>query len=129
MSNNYFTNKERIRKDAAYNFQSAGSAIMMSILLNMLILSGIIYLIARFLPAVHVKNFGTAVVVAIVYSLLNFFLGWFLGYHSYSYRRNFCFTIIRLSYKKENNKDNKIKPLKIIIKNFLKSIQSIFFIL
>lgn len=48
----------------------------MHILLNILVLSVIIYLIAQFVPAVRVKNFGTAVIVAIVYSLINFFLGW-----------------------------------------------------
>lgn len=32
--------------------------------------------IARFLPAVQVKGVGTAVIVAIVFSVLNFLLGW-----------------------------------------------------
>jgi putative membrane protein len=29
-------------------------------------------------PSVHIKGPGTAIVVAIVFSLLNFFLGWFI---------------------------------------------------
>jgi putative membrane protein len=33
-------------------------------------------LVAWLIPAIHMKNFGTAIVVAIVYSLINFFLGW-----------------------------------------------------
>jgi putative membrane protein len=35
-----------------------------------------IFLLARFLPDVRIKSSGTAVVVAITFSLLNFFLGW-----------------------------------------------------
>jgi putative membrane protein len=35
-----------------------------------------ILLLARFLPDVRIKSAGTAVVVAITFSLLNFFLGW-----------------------------------------------------
>jgi putative membrane protein len=37
-----------------------------------------ILLLARFLPDVRIKNAGTALVVAITFSLLNFFLGWFV---------------------------------------------------
>lgn len=48
----------------------------MHIILSILSLSLIIFLIAQFLPAVHVKNFQTAIIVALVYSILNFFLGW-----------------------------------------------------
>ncbi len=56
---------------------------MTEALLNVLILSVIIYLIDLFLPAVHVKNFSTAIIVAIVYSLLNFFLGWLFLFLSF----------------------------------------------
>lgn len=56
---------------------------MTEVLLNVLILSVIIYLIDMFLPAVHVKNFATAIIVAIVYSLLNFFLGWLFLFLSF----------------------------------------------
>ncbi|NLG19532.1 MAG: phage holin family protein [Fibrobacter sp.] len=48
----------------------------MEILINILILAALIYVINLLLPAVHVDNIGTAFVVAIVYSLINFFLGW-----------------------------------------------------
>jgi putative membrane protein len=30
------------------------------------------------LPSVHIKSIGTAIAVAIVFSVLNFFLGWFI---------------------------------------------------
>ncbi len=52
----------------------------MEILLNILILAGIIYVIDLLLPAVHVDGIGTAIVVAIVYSLINFLLGWFFTF-------------------------------------------------
>jgi putative membrane protein len=35
-----------------------------------------VLLLARFLPSVKVKSVGWAIVVAIVFSLLNFFFGW-----------------------------------------------------
>jgi putative membrane protein len=35
-----------------------------------------IFLLARFLPDVRIKSAGTAVAVAVTFSLLNFFLGW-----------------------------------------------------
>ncbi len=47
-------------------------------ILNMLILSVVVFLVAEFLPGIRVKNFGTAVIVAIVYSVINFFTGWLL---------------------------------------------------
>jgi putative membrane protein len=31
-----------------------------------------------FVPSVHIRGVGTAIAVAIVFSLLNFFLGWFI---------------------------------------------------
>lgn len=45
---------------------------------NMLILSVAVFVVAQVLPGIRVKNFGTAVVVAIVYSVINFFTGWLL---------------------------------------------------
>ena len=44
----------------------------------MLILSVAVFVVAQVLPGIRVKNFGTAVVVAIVYSVINFFTGWLL---------------------------------------------------
>ncbi|MDQ1270945.1 MAG: putative rane protein, partial [Thermodesulfobacteriota bacterium] len=47
-------------------------------LINILILSVAEFLLANFLPGIRVKHFGTAIWVAIVYSLINFFFGWLL---------------------------------------------------
>ncbi len=44
----------------------------------MLILSVAVFLVAQLLPGIRVKNFYTAIIVAIVYSLINFFTGWLL---------------------------------------------------
>lgn len=50
----------------------------MTLLLNLLILSVTIFLVAHMMPSIRIKNFGTAVVVAIVYSIVNFLFGWLL---------------------------------------------------
>jgi putative membrane protein len=47
-------------------------------LLHILALAATVLAIARFLPDVQVKGFGTAVIVAVVFSVLNFFLGWMI---------------------------------------------------
>ena len=50
----------------------------MSTLINILVLSAAVFLVANFLPGIRIKNFMTAIVVAIVYSLINFLFGWLL---------------------------------------------------
>jgi putative membrane protein len=50
----------------------------MTILLNILILAVAVFVVAKILPAVHVESFMTSLGVAIVYSLVNFFIGWLL---------------------------------------------------
>jgi putative membrane protein len=45
-------------------------------LLHLAALTVTVLLLARIFPSVHVRSFGSAVVVAVVFSLLNFFLGW-----------------------------------------------------
>lgn len=47
-------------------------------IINILILSVAVFLVAQLLPGIRVKNFFTAIIVAIVYSLINFFTGWLL---------------------------------------------------
>ena len=47
-------------------------------IINILILSAAVFLVSRILPGVRIKGYLTAVAVAIVYSLINFFIGWFL---------------------------------------------------
>ncbi len=48
----------------------------MGMILTLLLRSLVVFLIAEFLPAVRVKSFGVAVLVAVVYSVLNFLLFW-----------------------------------------------------
>jgi putative membrane protein len=48
----------------------------MHTLLHIVILAVTVLAIARFLPDVEVNGFGTAIVVSIVFSVLNFLLGW-----------------------------------------------------
>ena len=51
---------------------------MMSFLWNILLLSVAIFLVAKMLPGIHLKSFGTAVIVSIVYSVINYLIGWLL---------------------------------------------------
>ena len=46
----------------------------MKLLLRILITSGLVLLIANFMPGVHVANFTTALIVAVVLGLLNIFI-------------------------------------------------------
>ncbi len=48
------------------------------IIVNVLILSVAVFLVSQFLPGIRVKNFTTAILVAVVYSVINFFTGWLL---------------------------------------------------
>jgi putative membrane protein len=50
----------------------------MSILFNILFLAVAVFLVAEILPRIHLKSFGTAIIVAITYSLINFLTGWIL---------------------------------------------------
>ncbi len=47
-------------------------------IINLLTLSVAVFLVAQFLPGIRVKNFMTAIIVAMVYSVINFFTGWLL---------------------------------------------------
>jgi putative membrane protein len=47
-------------------------------LLHLAALTVTVLALERLLPAVRVKSIGSAVVVAIVFSVLNFFLGWLI---------------------------------------------------
>lgn len=40
------------------------------------VLAATVFLLARVLPSVRIRSSGTAVLVAVVFSVLNFFLGW-----------------------------------------------------
>lgn len=50
----------------------------MSLLISWLILSLAVWATAALLPGFHVKGFKSAVIVAAIFGLLNFFLGWLL---------------------------------------------------
>ena len=47
-------------------------------IVNILGLSVAVFLVSKFLPGIRIKNFMTAIIVALVYSIINFFLGWLL---------------------------------------------------
>jgi putative membrane protein len=48
----------------------------MGLLLSWLILSFAVWLTAVILPGFHVRSFGSAIVIAALFGVLNFFLGW-----------------------------------------------------
>jgi putative membrane protein len=48
----------------------------MSLLLSWLILSLAVWVTAVVLPGFHVRSFGSAIVVAAIFGILNFLLGW-----------------------------------------------------
>ena len=47
---------------------------MVGLIINVLVMSGLLYGLAMALPGVRVKSFGTALTVSLVYGLLNYFL-------------------------------------------------------
>jgi putative membrane protein len=50
----------------------------MTTIINILLLSVAVFLVAKMMPTIHIKGFGTAVLVAVVYSVINFLVGWLL---------------------------------------------------
>ena len=50
----------------------------MDLILSWLILTLAVWLTAMILPGFHVKSFGSAFIVAALFGILNFFLGWLL---------------------------------------------------
>lgn len=57
----------------------------MSVILNFILLTIAIFAVAKFLPNIYIKDFKTALIVALVYSLINFFIGWFLIFISFPF--------------------------------------------
>jgi len=47
----------------------------MTFILSLLLKSIAIFIVAKILSGIHIKNFGTAILVAFIYSVINFFLG------------------------------------------------------
>ncbi|MBF0103502.1 MAG: phage holin family protein, partial [Desulfobacterales bacterium] len=50
----------------------------MHLILNIIVLSVAIFFVAQLLPGIYLKNYGTAIIVAIVYSLISSLISWFL---------------------------------------------------
>lgn len=48
---------------------------MIQILLHVLLLAGVIFMMARTIPRIYIGGYGTAIIVAIVYGLINVTLG------------------------------------------------------
>jgi putative membrane protein len=47
-------------------------------LIHLAVLAATIFVLARVLPSVRIRSAGTAVLVAVVFSVLNIFLGWLI---------------------------------------------------
>ena len=50
----------------------------MNFLLNILFFSAAVFIVANIMPTIRIKSYWTAVVVALVYSVVNFLVGWLL---------------------------------------------------
>lgn len=48
---------------------------MIDLILHLFLLGVVIYVLAEVLPGIHIEGFGTAIVVALVYGLINITLG------------------------------------------------------
>lgn len=47
---------------------------MLNIVWNILLLSVAVFVVAKIIPGIHIKSFGTAIMVGVVYSVINFLL-------------------------------------------------------
>ena len=52
---------------------------MLRLIIDVLVTAGLLYALASALPGVRLKSYGTAVIVALVYGLLNYFLFWLIA--------------------------------------------------
>ncbi len=52
---------------------------MLRLVIDVLVTGGLLYALAAALPGVRLKSYGTAVIVALVYGLLNYFLFWLIA--------------------------------------------------
>ena len=50
----------------------------MSVIMGLVAFSLSVFIVAELLPSVHVRSFGTALIVAIEYGVMKFFLHWLL---------------------------------------------------
>lgn len=56
---------------------------MLRVVIDVLLNAGLLYAIASALPGVRLKSFGTAVIVALVFGLLNYVLFWVIALISF----------------------------------------------
>ncbi len=52
---------------------------MLTLIIDVLVTSGLLYALATALPGVRLKSFGTALTVVLVYGLLTYFLFWLIA--------------------------------------------------
>ena len=52
---------------------------MLRLVIDVLVTGGLLYALAAVLPGVRLKSYATAVIVALVYGLLNYFLFWLIA--------------------------------------------------
>ena len=52
----------------------------MGIIWDILLLSVAVFVVARVMPSIHIESYLTAAVVALVYSVVNYLLGWLLAF-------------------------------------------------
>ena len=52
----------------------------MTLIWNLLLLSVAIFIVAQLLPNIRIKSFGTAIIVAVVFSVINLLFGWLLAF-------------------------------------------------
>jgi putative membrane protein len=52
----------------------------MNLILHLLLDAAVIFGLAYLMPQVDVKNFGTAILIAVLLGLLNFFVGWLIRF-------------------------------------------------
>ncbi len=52
----------------------------MNLILHLLLDAAVIFGLAYLMPQVDVKNFGTALLIAVLLGLLNFFIGWLIRF-------------------------------------------------
>ena len=52
----------------------------MNLILHLLLDAAVIFGLAYLMPQIDVKNFGTAILIAVLLGLLNFFIGWLIRF-------------------------------------------------
>ncbi|GAB3554502.1 phage holin family protein [Spirosoma fluminis] len=52
----------------------------MNLILHLLLDAAVIFGLAYLMPQIDVKNFGTALLIAVLLGLLNFFIGWIIRF-------------------------------------------------